>query len=219
MPRLILWPGLAADERMYARLGACGWDCVTPRLLPPQPGESWPEYARRSAAEVGIGAQDVVGGCSFGAMLAAEVARQQPVRGVVLLAGALDSGTLSWPVRGLGLLPGLVPLGWLRRLFASDFNLRLFFGAPDPEGYALMRRMLADTSDAMLRFGAPLATRRRRAPFPDAPVHALHGRDDRVMAPPPVAGTRLVEGAGHGLVFTHAEVVSDFLRDLRGRME
>lgn len=219
MARLILWPGLAADERMYERLGTCGWELVTPRLLPPRSGEGWPEYARRCAAEAGVAGQDTVGGCSFGAMLAAEIARQQPVRGVVLLAGALDSGTLSWPVRGLGLLPGLVPLGWLRRLFASDLNLRLFFGAPDPEGYALMRAMLADTSDAMLRYGARLAVRRRGAPLPGAPVHALHGRDDRVMAPPPVSAVRLVDGAGHGLVFTHAEVVNDFLRDLQGRME
>jgi len=214
--RLILWPGLAADERMYRRLGETGWQMETPRFPLPERGETLPALALRCAALLEVGPRDVVGGCSFGGMVAAEIARQRPVRALVLLAGALDSGTLPASVRGLGFLPRLLPLGWLRRFFASEFNLRRFFGEQDPEGYALAREMLADTPDALLRDGGRMAVSQWGRPAPAVPVFALHGAEDRVMGPPPVARLQVVAGAGHGLVFSHAGRVSDFLRDLKG---
>lgn len=218
MARLILWPGLAADERMYQRIGACGWQLVTPRLPVPQPAESLADYARRCAKEQQVSELDLVGGCSFGALVAAEVARQQAVRALVLLAGGLDSTTLIGPARWLGRLPALMPLAWLRRFFASDFNLRRFFGAQDAAGYALVREMLAETPDALLRYGGKMAISQPRGALPEAPVYALHGSADRVFRPAVQGVSRIVAGAGHGLVFSHAEVVTDFLRDLRAQL-
>jgi len=218
MARLILWPGLAADERMYQRLGESGWQLETPRFPLPERGEVLPAFARRCADLLQVGPQDMVGGCSFGGMVAAEIARQRPVRGLVLLAGALDSATLPVSMRALGQLPKLLPLSWLRRFFASEFNLRRFFGEQDLEGYALAREMLATTPDPLLREGGRMAVSQKGRPVPAVPVFALHGAEDRVMAPPPVAQLQLVAGAGHGLVFSHAGTVTHFLRDLKGRL-
>jgi len=220
MARLILWPGLAADERMYARLGDCGWELVTPRLPVPRADEDMPAYARRCAAELEVTSEDLVGGCSFGAMVATHIARQQAVKGLVLLAGALDSSTLATPARLLGKLPWLLPLSWLRRLFASDFNLQRFFGdQQDPEGYALARQMLETTPDDLLRFGGRMVVNQPTGVPPEGEVFAIHGAEDRVMGPPAIEDCRIVAGAGHGLVFSHAEEVTDFLRDLASRLE
>jgi len=218
MSRLILWPGLAADERMYRRLGECGWELVTPRLPIPKRGEAFTDYARRCAEGVSVDEEDVVGGCSFGSLVAGEIARQRPVRGLVLLAGALDSTAMPAAIRWLGSLPALFPMSWLRRYFASDMNLRLFFGEQDAEGYALAREMLADTADAMLDYGGRMAIRCKQQSLPDVPVFALHGREDRVMTPPPLAQCQIIAGAGHGLVFSHAGEVTHFLRDLNSRL-
>ncbi|NIQ93702.1 MAG: hypothetical protein GWO11_05725, partial [Desulfuromonadales bacterium] len=77
--RLILLPGLAADERMYGGLGDIGVALLTPRLPAPRRGETMPEFARRVADELQIGESDLIGGCSFGSLVAAEIARQRPV--------------------------------------------------------------------------------------------------------------------------------------------
>ena len=53
MARLILWPGLAADERMYQRLEGGGWQLETPCFPAPTPGESLAGFAARCSAESG----------------------------------------------------------------------------------------------------------------------------------------------------------------------
>jgi len=218
MARLILWPGLAADERMYQRLGDSGWQLVTPRLPAPRAGEGIPDYARRCASGLAVTSDDLIGGCSFGAMVAAQIAKQQSVKGLVLLAGALDSSTLAAAARWLGWLPMLLPLSWLRRFFASDFNLRRFFGEQDLEGYTLVREMLVDTPDDLLHYGGRMAVSQPQIGPLQVPVYALHGANDRVMGPPAADTCRIVDGAGHGLVFSHAEEVTNFLRDLKTRL-
>jgi len=218
MARLILWPGLAADERMYRRVGECGWQLVTPRLPVPRAEEDLSAYARRCAAELAVTADDWVGGCSFGAMVAAQIAQQQRVGGVVLLAGALDSSTLASAARWLGRLPWLLPISWLRRFFASDFNLQRFFGEQDVEGYALARDMLEDTPDALLHYGGRMAVSQPTMAPLGVPVFALHGAEDQVMGPPAQGNCRIVGQAGHGLVYSHAEEVTNFLRDLQAQL-
>ena len=160
----------------------------------------------------------MIGGCSFGALVATQIARQQRVRALVLLAGACDSTSLSRGVRWLGRLPALLPMAWLRSYFASDANLRRFFGEQDEEGYALAREMLAATSDAMLRIGGRMAVRQPRAELPDVPVFALHGSSDRVMRVPDCPNREVVPGAGHGLVFSHPREVDTFLSRLKERL-
>ncbi len=219
MRRLVLLPGLAADERMWARLGPLGLPLVTPRLPAPAEGEAMASYGARVARELAIGPDDLLGGCSFGALVAAEIARSQPVRGLVLVAGALTSATVSLFARSLGFLPRLLPVHLVRRLFASDLNLRLFFGAAELELYDLARAMMADTPDDLLVRGGRLAvTHRTKVPVP-CPLFAIHGARDRVMAPPIVPLLRVVHDAGHGLPMSHPEKVTAFLREVIEELE
>lgn len=210
--RLILLPGLAADERMYAGLGAVGVSLETPRLPAPDCTESMSAYARRIADDLGIGADDLIGGCSFGSLLAAEIARHRAVRALFLIAGALSSATIRWPARLLGGLPKAVPLPLLRRLFASEPNLRFFFGGAQKAYFPLARRMLDETPDALLHYGAALAVGYFPSEPVPCPVLAIHGGRDRIMAPPPVAHCRIIAGAGHGLAMSHADEVTQALR-------
>lgn len=211
--RLILFPGLAADERMYAGLGEIGVPLLTPRLPVPAVAEEMSAYARRVADSLEIGDDDLIGGCSFGSMVAAEIARQRPVSVLFLLAGAVDSSSISRPARSLERLAGILPLSWMRRFFASEANLRLFFGSDQREYFPLARRMLADTPDELLRQGARLVV----GYFPDqpvpCPVAAIHGGRDRIMAPPPVENCRVIADAAHGLVMSHASEVTEMLRE------
>ena len=88
---------------------------VTPDHAEPMPGETLIQYAARIANRLNIQPSDIIGGISFGGMLAGEIARQRHVAGLILLGSCLQPGRL----------PGLYQ--WLERLgrFIPDFVLSL----------------------------------------------------------------------------------------------
>jgi len=210
--RLFLLPGLAADERMFSFLGPFPFPLKTPRLPDPLPHESMPGYASRIAVDLGVSADDYLGGSSFGSLVAAEIARQQPLKGLLLIGGGLSSAQLVPAARFLERFGRWVPFGLLRRILASDFFLRQVFGPESPERLDLGRQMLLDTSRNMLLYGGRLAV----SYFPQSslriPVAAIHGGCDRVMTPPPCTNLCIIPDAGHGLAVSHPEAVTHYIR-------
>lgn len=219
-PRLILFPGLGADARMFAELRSPGPQLLTPSLPVPQRGEGFSAYAERIAAELEIGPQDLVGGSSFGSLVASEIARRQPVRALILIGGALTPATLGALPRYCGWLLLCIPPTWLRSTLASEGTMRRLFAPAQPQHYALAAAMLRDTHPQLLRLGAAFIGRAKLgvAP-PTVATFAIHGGRDPLMAPPPVAGCDVVADAGHGLAMTHAHRVNDFLHDVWRQLE
>ena len=75
--RLLLFSGMGGDSRLMRPIQIHGIEVVTPDHAEPRAGEDLVGYASRVAKLQGIGPADVVGGASFGGMLAAEIARQR----------------------------------------------------------------------------------------------------------------------------------------------
>lgn len=211
MSRLILLPGLGADERMFSNLGAAELPLVTPRHLVPVRGEDLPAYARRTAEHLGIGADDVVGGASFGSLVASAIARQRSVRALVLIGGALSAA-------GLRQVPGsrlilLLPVVLVRPLLRSERVLKLVFAPESAEMRQLAGKMLAEAPDDLLLYGGRMLCRYRTDEKVPCPVFAIHGGRDPVMNPPLAPGLRLLPEAGHGIAWTHGPEVGTFLRE------
>ncbi|MBN2644890.1 MAG: alpha/beta hydrolase [Desulfuromonadaceae bacterium] len=209
--RLILLPGLAADERMYEGIGPLPVRLVTPRLLEPYEDEDMARYARRTAQHLGIGPNDLIGGCSFGSMVAAEIARQQPCQGLILLGGALSSAALGWQAPVLQRIASWLPFSLLQKVLASPWFMQSVFGQASRDEYDLGRTMLLETSEALLRQGGRLAVSYFPRQSVGCPVFALHGGQDRVLKPPNGVDVEIVPEAGHGLVVSHARAVTQFL--------
>jgi len=223
--RLVMLPGLAADERMYARvreaLAIIPWDImpfelVTPRLLVPNRGEMMKGYARRTAEALHIQPHDIIGGCSFGSMVASAIAVQIRVQGLVLLSGALDSSALVHSSRMFNRIAHIIPFPLLQRVLASDWFLHSIFGEANPADIELGRAMLLDTPEQTLRRGGFLAATCELEKPLTVPVHALHGADDRVLHAPEIDHCKLIPSAGHGMVVSHPYEVADFLCDTVG---
>ncbi len=215
--RLILLPGLAADERMYAQLKDLPVPLITPRLLIPQRQETMPAYALRHVQWLNISANDVVGGCSFGSMVASEICRQRSTRGLILLSGALSSSTLAPSAQKLKVVNNFIPYAIARQIIMSSKFLRAVFGASDADKFELARQMIADTPRELLLRGSRLATGyigdMARAPL-KCSVFALHGGQDRVLSAPDVEDCNIIADAGHGMVISHPEQVEAFLRQV-----
>jgi len=210
--RLILFPGLAADERMYVQYSGLPVTLVTPRLLIPQLGETMVSYACRHAQWLCIGENDIVGGCSFGSMVASEICRQRETRALVLLSGALSSGALVASSHQLHRFVHYLPFRLIRRVLTSTFFLRKVFGEAELEDVALGREMIVDTPRELLLRGSALATGYRPDKVIGCEIFSLHGGQDNVINPPSLDQGEILASAGHGMVVSHAGEVSEFLR-------
>ncbi|OQY19434.1 MAG: hypothetical protein B6I36_04250 [Desulfobacteraceae bacterium 4572_35.1] len=212
--RLILLPGIAADERSYCSLGDLPIEVLTPRLLVPRWHESMEDYAARHANWLKVGDLDIVGGCSFGSMVAGEICRQRSVSALVLLSGALSSASLSPLAHKLKTISTFIPLMLARPLLLSSPFLRAVFGASSADNVKLARQMALDTPAQLIVRGRQLATNY----YPNQPLHcpvfALHGVQDRVILPPAVEHCELIDDAGHGMIVTHPQRVSSFLLEI-----
>lgn len=210
--RLVLLPGLGADERLFSEIRTLCLPVVTPRLPVPMPHEPMHAYSTRVAASLDLRPEDWIGGCSFGSIVAADIARRRPVKGLVLIGGALSPDSLIATWQWLALLRPLLPVRHLHPLLANRSVISLCFGAlPEPVAQQLIA-MLQDTPNAMLSEGARLLSQYQPVSAPLCPVHAIHGTLDRFMRPPPVPDCHILHDAGHALALTHPHEVSTFLR-------
>jgi len=210
--RLFLLPGLGADERLFSALEPLCLPVITPRLPVPHPHESLQGYSLRVAAMLDLRPEDWIGGCSFGSVVAADIARRRPVKGLVLIGGALGPGTLVTTFQWLAFLRPLIPIRGLRPLLSNHTILSFGFGTVPEIVLELLLSMIRETPDTMLTEGARMLSVYHPAIPPLCPVHAIHGALDRIMRPPPVRGGVVLHDAGHALALSHPHDVSTFLR-------
>lgn len=207
---LFLLSGMGIDERLYAAQQAALPDLIAVRWIDPLPRESLPAYARRLAAVIDPGTPCLVGGCSFGGMVAAEMCRHLDARACLLISSIRSPGELPYYFRVLthcALLATqplrLVPL-------ASHSTLPI-------TRHVLPRRLvpaveqLASNPGSFLQWASwAILTWQPSAP-PGVPVVAIHGTHDRILPCRNVHADEYVEGGGHLLPLTHPEEVSRFL--------
>ena len=215
MVPLILLPGMGGDARMFRPQLAAFANARVPSWIDPQPGESLGSYAARMARAVDPGEACLIGGASFGGMVAVEMSRYLPRAPACFLIGSIRSPrelpprirvSRFWLKKATVGVPYLVP-GVAR-------GLRLLI---PPRVAVATRSMLQQLADCDRRFfrWAALAVLGWEEPAepPRVPVLQIHGTRDHIL---PCRYTRpdvLVRGAGHLLSMTHAQEVNAFLRD------
>lgn len=206
--RVVLFSGMGGDARLLRPVRVPGVEQLTPEHVEPLRGESLAEYARRVAEGHGIRAQDVVGGASFGGMLAAEIARQREVAGLVLLGSCTQPRRLPASYRVVEKLQPLIPDALLA-LRTLRLLVRARFAPTTPEALDTLIAMAKDCPPSQLRGFAAMTFGWEGAERLDCPVLALHGDADAII---PVSAAReghiLLKNAGHSFTLTHADETS-----------
>ena len=213
-PRLVLFSGLAADERLFEPQRRAFPDLEVPRWPMPLPDERLESYGKRMALQIAPDGRPLfLGGVSFGAVVALEAARHVPAAGVFLVGGGLSHRMITWPFRWMCHTAQFLPLllvPWLLKLFPPA--LEVIEDLSD-EQKDLYFRMSREAPPAMIRWGAHALTRWEfTAPLP-APVHAIHGHDDRIVRPDPRLRPRLVPGGRHLISLSHPDEVNAFIAE------
>jgi pimeloyl-ACP methyl ester carboxylesterase len=209
--RLILLPGLGADERSFEPQRARFPGLEVPGWLPHEPGESLRAYAHRIAATILPSQRFYLGGVSFGGMVAQEIARLMHPEAVFLIASCRTGAALAPHLRYFNEFAHLFP----ERDFSPGAGLsRLYvskFGRLTPEQEALFEEMLLGVQPAFVRWGISAVIDWPGAGELPMPVYHIHGSDDELIPASSVQADQVIAGGGHLLNVTHADAVNAFL--------
>jgi pimeloyl-ACP methyl ester carboxylesterase len=211
--RLVLFPGMGVDARMYAGLRRHGAEFVVPPWLDPSPGDDLDRYARRYVQAGLVRDGDAVGGSSFGGMLAQCLAAHLRTAALVLIGTCRSAAALPPLARRLAPWAARLPLG----LFSSPAaigRLALTLGIRRADQVRLVLAMMSAVEPRQLRWMCTAAGTWPGAGMPTCPVHQIHGRRDRVIPASGAGAQVLIPSAGHAIALTHPAEVSAWLRSL-----
>jgi pimeloyl-ACP methyl ester carboxylesterase len=208
---VILLSGMAADERHFTSQLAAFPNLRVQPWVAPRPGESLRAYAKRLAPLVDPGRPCIIGGASFGGVVALEAARHVPCRACVLIGSIRTPAALRWwwrvfrPVAPfgpelLGVLAGVA--GRAGRNWLSAGTTRRLNRLAHPEA-AFVRWAMC----AVLRW-------QPSPPDPRVPVFHIHGSHDPVLPLGRMKPDVVVPGGGHALSLFHPTAVNEFLADV-----
>ncbi len=207
-PRLVLFSGMGADARMYARLARLIPDLVVAPWLRPPVAPSLEAYARDYLERGVVSSGDCIGGSSFGGMLALEIARHAPMRGVALLGSCRDVHAIPAYVRALAPLARMLPNRAFRLPDAAIPLLWLKMGLRHRAERTCFATMLRSMPPQFIRWCCHAALVWPGVSEPGCPVLHLHGSDDHIMPPGRVHPDQVLAGAGHVVAMTHAPQVA-----------
>jgi pimeloyl-ACP methyl ester carboxylesterase len=211
---LVLLPGLGTDHRLLAPQRRAFPDLQVPAWIQPKSRESLPDYAARLAGQVAVppGKRLVIGGVSFGGMLALEMARHLRPAMVLLIASCRGPESLR-PILRLGrwLLPPATYRAWIAAQWLAGPVMRLRLQTPRPHREALLE-MFKQSDPRFMHWTVRAILGWRPTPLEDIPIRHIHGRRDPLIPIGRVQADEIIPRGRHVINLTHAEEVNAFIR-------
>ncbi len=221
--RIVLFPGLGADPRMFRNQKAVlGDDLECPDWLMPDAGETFDAYVQRWAREIAPKPGDdrplFLGGVSFGGMVAMQMAQHMHPKAVILIGSCRShhAKPKRWQVaRRVG---DLIP-NWLlgRRVLAAGALWVSTLDQLDSHHRSLLMSMAADSDPKRMRWSGHACAGWAFDPetipgFP--PVHQVHGRLDAIIPHYPSDPDKVIPDGRHIINFSHPHTVNRYIMDV-----
>lgn len=195
-------PGLGADKRVFKHIKLPdGFEVRHIDWLPPEAGESLPQYAKRLAALIPEEDPWCLVGLSFGGMLATEISKLRHPEKTILIASIQSPEELPFYFRWAAPLNlhKILPVS----LFKQASLAKRIFTTETNEDKELLRKIIQESDPVFLRWamGAILNWK------PDQPagkLYHIHGTGDRLLPIRYTRPTHLINGAGHLMVMNRA---------------
>lgn len=215
-PGIVLFPGMGADGRMFDGLREEFPQIVVPRWPGIEGGPSLVDFAGRVAQELKdaglVTPGMILGGASFGGMVALEVAKIVRPRAVVLIGSCRHPSAIPRNLAWLERLCRPIPAGileWFKFLSrAGDHGL----GPMEDSHRRLLNEMMRDTPMRFVAWSARAIFTWPGCPDPGVPVLHVHGRLDGMIRSSRVEPDAWIDQAGHIPSMTHPELVCAVLR-------
>jgi pimeloyl-ACP methyl ester carboxylesterase len=209
--QLILLPGLGADHRLFEPQRAAFPGLLVPPWLVPKRKERLADYAARMAETIVPTRPMVLGGSSFGGMVAYEMARYLRPEAVVLMGSCRSPQALHPVARGLRPIVPLVAVQvfdlakWL-----SPLGLRMI-SSFTPQQRALCVAMFKEMDSGLMKWACRAVLDWEPSGPPPARVLQIHGEKDHMMPAGLAEADEVIPGGGHLINLTHPEPVNAFI--------
>jgi pimeloyl-ACP methyl ester carboxylesterase len=216
---LVLLPGLGADRRQWEPQRLAFPGLVVPPWIPPLREDTLPAYAARLAETLPRDKPLILGGSSFGGMLACEMAHFVRPAAMILIGScrsikSLNRGVLllrpilRWiPSWGIRICKPLAPIGVQT------------FRHLTPELRRLCATMFQDADPEFVRWAIQAILAWKPTPPTGIPLFHIHGKRDRMIRASRVTADVLVPDAGHLINLSHALQVNDFIHKVLTGLE
>jgi pimeloyl-ACP methyl ester carboxylesterase len=210
--RLILIPGMGADERLFGPQAAGGLTFDVSPLPIPEKRDDLPTYAARLARLMDIDSNCIVGGVSFGGMVACEIARLVRPIAVFQIASCRSRTALPSYYTAVEWFSRMIPDQLIRMRAEASSRMLAALESLTPEQEELVRDMSLKVEVPFLRRVGRMIVRWKGAEEIPCPVHSIHGAKDLIIPLRHVQADEVIPDGGHMINLTHAERVNAFIQ-------
>jgi len=204
----ILFTGMDADDRLFEGQREEFGEIITPAWVEPLPRESLRSYAQRMLEQTGVQGPCILGGASFGGVIAQEAAHLIEAKALFLIGSLRHPRELPLPMRVFRFLSCLPPER--ARLLMALAAMMAKPVVPRPT-HRRMRKMAALES-TFLRWASMQLLRWRPAPHSyDLPTFQIHGDADGTIPIRGVNPDAVVQGGDHIISYRRAAAVNAFI--------
>lgn len=203
--------GLGADERAFRSLRLHDIEPVYLNWISPLPGESIEGYAKRMAQRIEE-PEPVIVGLSFGGMVSVEIAKQIPVKKLILVSSAKGENELP-PFFRMG---RYVPLHKLIPAHISKIAASVFFklnGHRNKEQQEILVTMFNSSPKGFVRWATNAVVHWRNKERPENLVH-IHGNADWLLPYRYVKADHTIDKGGHIMIANQAKEIDALLHKL-----
>ncbi|TWU36510.1 Alpha/beta hydrolase family protein [Novipirellula aureliae] len=209
---LILFSGLAADCEVFALQSLAFENLVVPSWPVPKSDDTIDSYSKRLAGELRQFGPAVIGGASFGGIVALHVAKYLDPLAVILIGSIRSSDELpqyaKW-ARPLRPLVSLLPVRLMQIACVPIGSKALGCWFPHLSGLA---RQFCHSDPRVFKWSLSRILDWDSTPQFDCPIFHIHGDRDMVLPIRHTTPTQIVAGGGHVISLTHAREVNAFIR-------
>ena len=217
--QLVLLPGLGADCRQWQPQELAFPGLMVPPWIPPLREDTLPTYAVRLAETLPRQKLLILGGSSFGGMLACEMARLVQPKAVILIGSCRSIKSLNRGVLFLRPMLRRIPCCGIRiSKSLAPFAVQAFRKLK-PEVRRLCATMFQEADSEFMRWAIGAILTWEPTPLTDIPVFHIHGKRDPMIRASMVASDVVVPDGGHLLNFSHPAQVNDFIRRVLTSLE
>lgn len=179
--------------------------------LKPGKGESIAGYATRMKAQI-HDEEPIIVGLSFGGMVAIEIAKQYPVKKLILLSSAKTENEIPFYLRSMRYLPlhKAVSPSLLRS--ANQFAYRLMRIA-QREDKIIFRQMFREADDSFVSWAVNQIIHWKNTQVIPNTYH-IHGTADIMLPFRYIKADHIVEGGKHLMLMSQADNISKLLKEI-----
>lgn len=201
---------MGANERAFERLKLPGhWKIAHLQWFDPLPKERIDQYAARMVQRIDTAEPFVLIGLSFGGIMAIEMARLVSPQKLVLLSSVATAAELPPFLRAhaLSSVAKMLPLSLLNKVYPG---MHRFTGLTDPADLQLFADQIHAASPVFVKWAIAAILEWNHTERYHSLFH-IHGENDKIFPLPYTHPHKVVANAGHFMVLTHAQEISNIL--------